>query len=75
MAVYKEEKTNTWRVIYRYTDWTGEKKQTQKRGFKMPAWHFDFTSPQVPNLGTCGWWWTFSPSPLWRLLQVDILST
>lgn len=20
MAVYKEEKTNTWRVIYRYTD-------------------------------------------------------
>ena len=34
MAVYKEEKANTWRVIYRYTDWTGEKKQTQKRGFK-----------------------------------------
>lgn len=34
MAVYKEEKTNTWRVIYRYVDWTGEKKQTQKRGFK-----------------------------------------
>lgn len=21
MAVYKEEKTNTWRVLYRYTDW------------------------------------------------------
>ena len=34
MAVYKEEKTGTWRVIYRYTDWKGEKKQTQKRGFK-----------------------------------------
>ena len=32
MAVYKEEK-GTWRVIYRYTDWTGEKKQTSKRGF------------------------------------------
>ena len=27
MAVYKEEKTNTWRVIYRYTDWTGERKK------------------------------------------------
>ena len=27
MAVYKEEKTNTWRVIYRYTDWNGERKQ------------------------------------------------
>lgn len=33
MAVYKEEKTGTWRVIYRYTNWTGERKQTQKRGF------------------------------------------
>ena len=34
MAVYKEEKANTWRVIYRYTDWNGERKHTQKRGFK-----------------------------------------
>lgn len=34
MAVYKEKDTGTWRVLYRYTDWTGEKKQTQKRGFK-----------------------------------------
>ena len=33
MAVYKDEKTGTWRVIYRYTDWTGETKQTSKRGF------------------------------------------
>jgi integrase len=34
MAVYKEKKTNSWRVIYRYTDWNGERKQSQKRGFK-----------------------------------------
>ena len=33
VAVYKEEKTNTWRVIYRYTNWKGERKQSQKRGF------------------------------------------
>jgi len=33
MAVYKESGTNTWRVIYRYTDWMGERKQTSKRGF------------------------------------------
>ena len=33
MSVYKETQTNTWRSVYRYTDWTGEKKQTQKRGF------------------------------------------
>ena len=34
MAVYKDDKANTWRVIYRYTDWNGERKQSQKRGFK-----------------------------------------
>lgn len=34
MAVYKEEKTGTWRAVYRYTDWNGERKQTQKRGFQ-----------------------------------------
>ncbi len=32
MAVYKDS-NNTWRAVYRYTDWTGERKQTQKRGF------------------------------------------
>ena len=33
MAVYKDETSGTWRVIYRYTDFTGAKKQTSKRGF------------------------------------------
>lgn len=33
MAVYKETNKNAWRVIYRYTDWMGERKQTSKRGF------------------------------------------
>ena len=33
MAVYKEKGTNKWRVIYRHTDWTGERKQSSKRGF------------------------------------------
>ena len=30
MSVYKDG--NKWRVIYRYTDSRGERKQTQKRG-------------------------------------------
>lgn len=34
MAVYKEEKTNTWRVLDGDTDWNGERKQSQKRGFQ-----------------------------------------
>ena len=33
MAVYKEN-GGTWRVLYRYTDWTGERKQSTKRGFQ-----------------------------------------
>jgi len=33
MAVYKESK-GSWRVIYRFTDWTGERKQSSKRGFE-----------------------------------------
>lgn len=33
MAVYKEQKTNTWKVYYRYTDWQGNRRQTTKRGF------------------------------------------
>ena len=31
MAVYKDG--DKWRVIYRYTNYMGERKQTQKRGF------------------------------------------
>ena len=31
MAVYKEG--STWRAVYRYTDWQGQRRQTQKRGF------------------------------------------
>ncbi len=31
MSVYKDG--DKWRVIYRYTNWQGERKQTQKRGF------------------------------------------
>ena len=33
MSAYKDESTNTWRVIYRYTDHTGKNRQSQKRGF------------------------------------------
>lgn len=31
MTVYKDG--DKWRVIYRFTNWKGERKQTQKRGF------------------------------------------
>jgi len=33
MSVYKD-KNGKWKVCYRYTDWSGKKKQTTKRGFE-----------------------------------------
>ena len=51
MAVYKEEKTNTWRVIYRYTDWNGERKQSQKRGFKTKREAQAWEREQLNKLG------------------------
>lgn len=34
MPVYRDEKTNTWYVKDRYTDWTGKRKNLMKRGFE-----------------------------------------
>ena len=51
MAVYKEEKTNTWRVLYRYTDWSGERKQSQKRGFKTKREAQAWEREQLNRLG------------------------
>ena len=51
MSVYKEEKTNTWRVLYRYTDWNGERKQSQKRGFKTKREAQAWEREQLNKLG------------------------
>ena len=44
MSVYKDEKTGTWRAVYRYTDWERRKEanpeervQNQTRGAVMGA--------------------------------------
>ena len=34
MSVYRDKKQGTWYVSFRYVDWTGEKKQKMKRGFR-----------------------------------------
>ena len=33
MSIYKDNATGKWRVVYRYTDWTGKTHQSSKRGF------------------------------------------
>ena len=52
MAVYKDG--DKWRVIYRYTNWKGEKKQTQKRGFATKkdaqAWEREIMLKQQTKL-------------------------
>lgn len=54
MAVYKDNATGTWRVIYRFTDWKGERKQTQKRGFatkkEAQAWEREVMLKQGTKL-------------------------
>ncbi len=52
MAVYKEG--NTWRAVYRYTDWQGQRKQTQKRGFltkrEASAWEREQLNKEKADL-------------------------
>lgn len=54
MAVYKDNKTNTWRVVYRIPDWKGGTKQSQKRGFptkrEAQAWEREFLSKAHADL-------------------------
>ncbi len=54
MAVYKDNATGTWRAIYRFTDWRGERKQTQKRGFatkrEAMAWERETMMKQEAKL-------------------------
>ena len=54
MSVHKDKATNTWRVLYRYTDYTGKTKQTSKRGFKTKrealAWEREETSKNETRL-------------------------
>ena len=54
MSVHKDKKTNTWRVLYRYTDYTGKTKQTSKRGFATKrealAWERENTNKMETKL-------------------------
>ena len=54
IAVYKDEKTNTWMVYYRVTDWKGDRKQSTKRGFPTKreafAWEREFLNKTQADL-------------------------
>lgn len=48
MPAYKDNKTGTWYVQFRYTDWKGERLQKMKRGFRTKheaqEWEREFLS-------------------------------
>jgi hypothetical protein len=46
MSAFKEP-NGKWRVIYRYTDWRGERKQSSKRGFPTKQDALDWEREQV----------------------------
>lgn len=54
MAVNKNPKTNTWEVRCYYKDWSGERKQKTKRGFKKKSdaieWERSFKLQQEHEL-------------------------
>ena len=41
----KRDPNGTWHIQYRWTDWTGTKKKSQKRGFK--------TKKEAEECGAC----------------------
>ena len=58
MSVYKDTKSNTWKVYYRFTDWQGKVHQSTKRGFPTKrealAWEREQLSANDVLLGVPG---------------------
>ncbi len=58
----KKDPNGTWRIQYRWTDWTGTKKKSQKRGFKTKKeaeeWysHFMLQQSSNPNMTLNDFW-------------------
>ena len=58
----KKDPNVTWRIQYRWTDWTGTKKKSQKRGFKTKKeaeeWysHFMLQQSSNPNMTLNDFW-------------------
>lgn len=58
----KKDPNGTWRIKYRWTDWTGTKKKSQKRGFKTKKeaeeWyaHFMLQQSSDPTMTLADFW-------------------
>ena len=58
----KKDPNGTWRIQYRWTDWTGTKRKSQKRGFKTKKeaeeWYARFLLQQSsdPSMTRADFW-------------------
>lgn len=55
----KRDLNGTWHIQYRWTDWTGTKKKSQKRGFKTKKeaeeWYAHFILQQTSDPNMIEW--------------------
>ena len=51
MSVYKDTKSNTWKVYYRFTDWQCKVHQSTKRGFPTKREALAWEREQLNKLG------------------------
>mgnify|MGYP002624386822 CR=1 FL=1 len=58
----KRDPNGTWRIQFRYTDWTGTKRKSQRRGFKTKKeaeeWlaHFKYQQSSDPSMPLKDFW-------------------
>ena len=66
----KKDPNGTWRIQYRWTDWTGTKKKSQKRGFKTKKeaeeWYAHFMVQQSSDP-------TMTLAYFWEIYKADML--
>ncbi|MCR5778071.1 MAG: site-specific integrase [Lachnospiraceae bacterium] len=74
----KRDPNGTWRIQYRYTDWKGVKKKSQKRGFKTKKeaeeWlaHFKYQQSSDPNMPLKDFWEIYMDDMKKRLKETTI---
>ena len=65
----KKDSNGTWRIQYRWTDWTGTKKKSQKRGFKTKKeaeeWYAHFIMQQTSDP-------TMTLNDFWEIYKADM---
>lgn len=66
----KKDPNGTWRIQYRWTDWTGTKKKSQKRGFKTKKeaeeWYAHFMLQQSSDP-------TMTLADFWEIYKADMM--